>query len=146
MPAQMPLYYTHCLTWADDKKGRLSGSGLPDLEVATPPEFDGPAGFWSPEQLFVASANACVMATFLAIAANSKLSFKSYSSTATGKLEKAAAGGLQITEIVIKAKVALAQAKDQERAERVLMKAEENCLVSRSMKSRVIVEPEITAE
>jgi organic hydroperoxide reductase OsmC/OhrA len=143
MPAQMPLYYTHTLTWRDDKKGRLSAEGLPDLEVATPPEFDGPAGFWSPEQLFVASANACVMATFLAIAANSKLGFKTYSSSATGKLEKVTGGGLQITEIVIQAKVSLVQAKDKERAERVLVKAEETCLVSRSMKSRVIVEPEI---
>jgi organic hydroperoxide reductase OsmC/OhrA len=143
MAGQMPFYYTHHLTWAEDKRGRLSGESLPDLEVATPPEFDGPAGFWSPEQLFVASANACVMATFLAIAANSKLAFKAYRSSATGKLEKAAGGGPQITEIVIKAQISLAQARDKERAERVLVKAEENCLVSRSMKSRVIVEPEI---
>ena len=143
MPAQMPLYFTHQLKWTENKKGRLSGTELPELEVATPPEFDGPAGFWSPEQLFIASANACVMATFLAIAANSKLSFRSYASTATGKLEKVPTGGYQITEIVIKAQISLPQAKDQERAQRVLVKAEENCLVSRSMKSRVIVEPEI---
>ncbi|HWP56887.1 MAG TPA: OsmC family protein [Candidatus Acidoferrales bacterium] len=143
MPPEFPLYYTHQLTWTEGKKGRLSGTDLPALEVATPPEFDGAPGFWSPEQLFVASANACVMATFIAIAANSKLVFKAYTSSATGKLEKVPSGGFQITEIVIKARIAIGQAKDKERAERVLIKAEENCLVSRSMKSRVIVEPEI---
>jgi organic hydroperoxide reductase OsmC/OhrA len=143
MPSPMPHYYTHRLTWTEDKKGRFSADALPDLEVATPPEFDGPPGFWSPEQLFVASANGCVMATFLAIAANSKLAFKDYASSATGKVEKVPAGGMQITEILIKVKLSLLHARDRERAERVIMKAEENCLVSHSMKSRVIVEPEI---
>src|SRR5215510_8365608 len=143
MPGPMPHYYTHRLTWIEDKKGRLSADALPDLEVATPPEFDGPQGFWSPEQLFVASANACVMATFLAIAANSKLAFKDYAGSATGKLEKVPAGGMQITEILIKVELTLLQARDREKAERVIMKAEENCLISRSMKARVIVEPEI---
>lgn len=144
MPGPLPHYYTHRLTWTEDKKGRLAADALPDLEVATPPEFDGPPGFWSPEQLFVASANACVMATFLAIAANSKLAFKDYASSATGKLEKVPAGGMQITEILIKVRLSLLQARDRERAERVIIKAEENCLISRSMKSRVIVEPEIS--
>jgi peroxiredoxin-like protein len=136
--------YTNQLNWTEGKKGRLSAAGLPDLEVATPPEFGGPAGFWSPEQLFIAAANSCVMATFLAIAANSKLTFKSYSGSATGKVEKLE-GGLQISEITIRVALKVDQEKDRDRAHRVIMKAEENCLVSRSMKTKVKVEPEISA-
>jgi organic hydroperoxide reductase OsmC/OhrA len=54
-------------------KGTLSSPVLPSkIEVATPPGFqNGMAGIWSPEHLFVASVNACLMATFLAIASNS---------------------------------------------------------------------------
>jgi organic hydroperoxide reductase OsmC/OhrA len=40
-------------------------------------------------------------------------------------------------------RLSLQQPKDKEKARRVLVKAEENCLISRSMKSRVIVEAEI---
>jgi organic hydroperoxide reductase OsmC/OhrA len=143
MAKQPPYYYTHRLSWTGDKRGQLAADQLPEITVAPPPEFAGPPGCWSPEQLFVASANACVMATFLAIAANSQLSFDAYSSSATGKLEKVGAGGLQISEIVIRVRLSLQQAKDREKARRVLVKAEENCLISRSMKSRVIVEAEI---
>lgn len=41
---------------------------LPSLYVASPPEFGGPEGVWSPEHLFVASVAACMMTTFRAIA------------------------------------------------------------------------------
>lgn len=134
--------YTNELQWTGEKKGALLADGLPSLAVATPPEFNGHAGFWSPEQLYVASANACVMATFLAIAENSKLNFVRYSASATGKLEKSDAG-LQVTEILIRAHVDVSAEKDKERAMRVLSKAEENCLISRSMKTPVSLEPTI---
>jgi len=143
MVEKMPYYYTTGLKWTEEKQGSLSADRSPDLSVATPPEFGGPVGYWSPELLFVGAANACVLATFLAIAENSRLTFVDYSSTATGKLEKIDGGGMQITEIVIKACVSVKQEKDRERIKRVLAKAEENCLVSRSMKARVKVEPEI---
>ncbi len=143
MPEQMPFYYTTRLNWTEGKRGKLSADGLPEIEVATPPEFDGPSGHWSPEHLFVAAASACVMTTFLAIAANSKLAFKDYFCSATGKLEKMEGTGLQITEIVMKLRLTVIQEKDKERAQRVIAKAEENCLISRSMKTRVLVEPEI---
>ena len=55
------------------------------VEVATPPEFaNGMPGIWSPEHLFVAAVNSCLMTTYLAIADNSKLPFVSFSSRATG--------------------------------------------------------------
>ena len=60
--------------WTGDRRAVLAADGLPSLEVATPPEF--PAvhpGIWSPEHLYTAAAEACLMTTFLAIAANSKL-------------------------------------------------------------------------
>lgn len=145
MAEKTPLFYTTRLTWTEGKRGKLSADGLPDLEVAIPPEFGGPSGFWSPEHLFVAAVSACVMTTFIAIATNSKLAFAGYSSSATGKLEKTGTG-LQITEIVIKPRLRLAEEKDRERVQRIIAKAEENCLISHSIKSRVVVEPEIVFE
>jgi len=151
MGKEMLFFYTSHLTWEGGKRGVLSNDKVPRLTVATPPEFRGPEGLWSPEQLFVAAANACVMTTLLAIAEKSRLTIRSYSSTATGKLEKVEAeemgiheeGGLQITEIVIRPRLTVANEGDLGKAEKVLAKAEEQCLISRSLKCQVTVKPEI---
>jgi len=46
------------------------------LDVATPPQFPkGIERVWSPEHLFTAAVNSCLMTTFLSIAENSKLEF-----------------------------------------------------------------------
>src|SRR5207245_9476311 len=39
--------------WGDLKRGVLTAAGKPDLEVASPPEFRGHPGVWTPEHLFV---------------------------------------------------------------------------------------------
>ena len=142
---QFPLFYENTIVWTGEKKGEVSGPKLPSLKVATPPDFGGHEGYWSPEQCFVAAVNACVMSTFLAIAQLSKLSFERYEAEATGKLEKPEGQAMQFTEITIRPKLVVTDAKDLERAGRLLEKAEKQCLVSNSIKAVVHLEPEITA-
>jgi peroxiredoxin-like protein len=132
--------------WDSQRKGSMSSAGLPGLVVATPPEFPGGhAGIWSPEHLFVAAAEACLMTTFLAIAENSKLEFLSYSSEAEGIVEKTEQG-LMITEITIRPRIVINDQADEDRARRIIEKAEKNCLVSRSMKTRISLEPDIAVK
>jgi peroxiredoxin-like protein len=131
------------LKWTEQKKGLLSSSGLPDIEVATPPQFSGGhEGIWSPEHLFVSSVAVCIMTTFLAIAELSKLEFVSYESRATGKLEKVD-NKYMFTEVTIEPIIKIKYEKDLERAERIIHKAEANCLISNSIKSKVILNPKI---
>ncbi|MEJ5304977.1 MAG: OsmC family protein [Ignavibacteria bacterium] len=131
------------LKWTEQKKGLLSASGLPDIEVATPPQFSGGhEGIWSPEHLFVSSVAVCIMTTFLAIAELSKLEFVSYESRATGKLEKVD-NKYMITEVTVEPIIKIKYEKDLERAERIIHKAEANCLISNSIKSKVILNPKI---
>jgi organic hydroperoxide reductase OsmC/OhrA len=141
MSIQFPLYYENGIRWLGEKKGQLSVSGLPTLEVATPLEFDGLEGFWSPEHYFVAAVNSCVMTTFLAIAHLSKLEYESYEAQATGKLDKPEGQGLQFTEITIRPKLVISHNRDLERAGRILQKAEKQCLISNSIKAVVRLEP-----
>jgi peroxiredoxin-like protein len=113
------------------------------LEVATPPEFPkGIPGIWSPEHLFTASVSSCLMTTFLAIAENSKLEFDSFECNSKGKLEQVD-GKFQMTEVTLYPIVSINDVSQRERAIRVLQKAEDNCLISNSIKSRVIMQPEI---
>ena len=137
-------FYTVNLSWQADRKGMLSSSELnSSLEVATPPPFPkGVEGIWSPEHLLTAAVSSCLMTTFLAVAENSKLEFESFACKASGKLEQVE-GKYLMTEIQLEPQVVLLHEEDKGKAERVLQKSEAACLISNSIKSTVIVTPEI---
>ena len=129
--------------WTGGREGRLESTGFPALQVASPPEFSGPEGRWTPEHFFVASAEVCVMLTFIAIADFSKLTVKGYRSSASGVLEKIEGKGFRFTSIEIVAHIEVERDADVERAQRLLEKAEKSCLVSNSMETPVRVKGEI---
>ncbi len=131
------------IKWDSNFNGILTEQNFPNIKITTPPEFSsGEQNTWTPEHLFVASVNVCLMTTFLAIAKNSKLNFNSYSSEANGKLEKID-NKFMFTEIELYPEITVDLEKDIERTERILNKAKEHCLVSNSIKSNVIVMPKI---
>lgn len=134
--------YRTSVRWTEQKKGVIAAAGKPELNVATPPEFKGHEGIWSPEDLFVASANICTMTTFLAFAERAGLSFTAYESEAEGTLELVD-GKFQMTKITIRPKLALKPGEDAVKAKEILQKAEAQCLISNSMKSQVVLEPTI---
>lgn len=137
------FYYNTTVKWKEGRVGELSETGFPAVQVATPPDFPkGVPNVWSPEHLFVASANICLMTTFLAIAENSKLDFKSFECVGTGKLERVD-GILMISEIVLKPVVVIGSEKGKEKTLRIIEKSEKLCLITNSMKTKVIVESEI---
>jgi len=113
------------------------------LHVDAPPEFKGHEGSWTPEHLFVGAVNSCFMTTFLAIAENSKLDFAKFKSAANGKLEKLEGAGFMMTEITLRPKLSVFNARDAERATRILEKAEKHCLISNSIKTKILLEPQI---
>jgi peroxiredoxin-like protein len=135
------LYHT-AVKWTEQRKGVISCAGKPDIQVATPPEFKGHDGIWSPEDLFVASANICLMTTFLSVAERAGLVFTSYESAAEGKLELVE-GKFQFTAITLKPTITLPANADVAKAKELIEKAEANCLISNSMKARVSLEPTI---
>ena len=51
----------------------LRSTDLEDIVSTAPPEFDGPAGNWSPETLFVGAVADCYVLSFRAVANASKL-------------------------------------------------------------------------
>ncbi|MDP2846296.1 MAG: OsmC family protein, partial [Candidatus Methanoperedens sp.] len=111
-----------------------------EIEVATPPEFGGHENIISPEDLFVSSANVCYMTTLLGTIKNMGVELVSYESEAEGILETV--GKMKIfTKIIIKPRI---KAKEtEEKIRMILDHAEKRCLVANSMKTQVIIEPEI---
>src|ERR1041385_1575603 len=139
--------YEVSLNWLSERKGIMTSPELKNsIEVATPPEFPkGMAGIWSPEHLFVAAISSCLMTTFLAIAENSKLSFRNFSCAASGKLEMRD-GKYSISEVTLFPVVTLFGDSEKEKAEKILQKAEMNCLISNSVKSEIIFHPEVVVD
>lgn len=142
-------YYNVVINWENSRKGIMCSPELNKqngvcIEVATPPEFPkGMEGIWSPEHLFVAAVSGCLMTTFLAIAENSTLEFESFSCHAIGKLEMVE-GKLMMSEILLKPTVVIHNEVYRDKAMRIVKKAENACLISRSIKSKI--EMEITIE
>ena len=135
--------YRTAVKWTEQKKGTITCEGKPDIQVATPPEFKGHEGVWSPEDLYVASANICLMTTFLAVAERAGLTFTSYHCEAEGRLELVE-GKFQVTVITLRPQIALQSGSDAAKAKELIEKAEANCLISNSMKTRITLEPTIT--
>lgn len=138
-------YYNVDVNWENSRKGIMCSPELRNkngicIEVATPPEFPkGIEGIWTPEHLFVAAVSGCLMTTFLAIAENSTLDFVKFSCEAKGKLEMVD-GKLLMTEILLKPTVIIHEEVHKNKAIRIIKKAEDSCLISRSIKSKVITE------
>ena len=135
--------YRTTVSWTEEKKGFLCSSGKPTIEVSTPPEFRGHEGIWTPEDLFVASVNACIMTTFLHYTEKEGIEFLSYKSEGEGILERVD-NTFMISEIKIKPRILVKQENDIQRVKNIIELCEKNCLISNSIKSMVEVIPEIS--
>jgi organic hydroperoxide reductase OsmC/OhrA len=91
------------------------------------------------------TVNACIMLTFVAIAANSRLSITGYDSTATATLGKTEDRGMVITAVTVRPRITVPAGTETGKIERVVRMAERNCFISNSLTAKVVVEPEIVA-
>lgn len=138
-------YFETDLVWKEGKIGELSSPVLDDrITCATPPEFpNGVPNIWSPEHLYAAAINSCFMATFLAIAENSRVEFDAFECKTQIKLE-VVEGKFLITQAEVRPSITLRHPeKDSDRVMRVLDKSKAHCLVTNSMKTEVEVLPAI---
>jgi len=137
--------YRTKVSWIEEKKGILCSSGKPTIQVATPPEFKGHEGMWTPEELFVASVNICIKTTFLHYAQKSNFEFLNYESEAEGVLERIG-NQFMFSEIKVKPKIKVESSSQVEKAKELIQLSEKNCLISNSIKSRVEIVPEISTQ
>ena len=131
--------------WSREKRGVLSIAGKPDLEVASPPEFRGHPGIWSPEDLLVAAVNACTMTTFLSAVMRRDIALVSYESDATGTLEMAD-GKLRFTRVVLEPRIVVARPVDRAAALAAFREAEAGCLIAQSIVGKVEADPDVAVQ
>lgn len=139
--------YQTKIVWQREQECRVSAQGNPDLGVATPKEFGGPGGIWSPEELLVASVGSCLLSTFLYFARRFDVLFESYSSTSTGKMEKTRQG-LRFTSIDVLIAITVTDDKAAEKAYSLRLedKLEKYCPVSAALNCPVSIVLEIRTD
>jgi len=139
----LPHYYRAAATAKPDGDVSVTGDGLDPISSAPPAEFGGPGDHWSPETLLVAAIADCFILTFRAIARASKLSWNSLSCEVTGTLERSE-GKTKFTAYVVRATLEVPQDASEDRANRILEKSEEGCLITNSLSGTRHLEAVVT--
>lgn len=142
---EFPHLYAVTANGKTDSTVRISSSGLPSIDTAPPVEFGGPGDQWSPETLLVAAVADCFILSFRSITRAARFSWLNLECAVTGSLEKAE-GQLRFTRFVVHARLKLDSAADQEKAEKLLHKAEQACLITNSLLGESELEVEITTQ
>lgn len=130
--------YNTTATWKSGKEGDLRAEGKPEVRVATPPEFGGPPNIWTPEELLTGATASCVMTSFLFFAEKARVKLNSYTSRATGIMEKTPQG-LVITGIRLEVTIGLVDPGQEAAIRKAMERAEQTCPVSRALKCPVEV-------
>jgi organic hydroperoxide reductase OsmC/OhrA len=129
------------LRWSSALRTTVCSPGKPDLDISSPPEFKGEKGLWTPEDLFVASVNACVLITFLSYARHKRLEIAGYEAEAEGVMEYTD-GKYRFTEVSLHPHVAVKSPEQLDAAREAMTNAHNNCLITNSVRAEVKVFPD----
>lgn len=136
--APFPHHYSVRL---DDNS--LQAGERPRITGGAPPQFGGSDKMWSPEELLVSAVVLCLKTTFDAYAKREALGAYQFHADATGMLEKSRAGPLlssvrQHVDLIV-------DQGAEEKAKELLLRAERDCIIARSIKATVSLTFAVTA-
>jgi organic hydroperoxide reductase OsmC/OhrA len=114
------------------------------IAAGPPPQFGGNDRVWSPEELLVAAALECLWTTFEAFARRERLETRSWSASGLAVLDRGPRVPV-FTSITLSVEMTV-DAGDEERARRLLEKAEQGCIISNALNVPVALEASITTE
>jgi organic hydroperoxide reductase OsmC/OhrA len=121
------------------------------MDFSAPPASHGEAGVLTPEDAFVGAVNTCVMLMFIWAAERFRLDLVSYECRAEGtKLIEFDRTEI-FTTVVLRPRIAVRAGNElpeavEKRVRRSLESAQKYSLVANSVKSKVIIEPDIFIE
>ena len=125
----------------------LASASAPDVDpiaVAVPPEFRGPGGRWSSEQLLVASIGSCYAVTLAAVAERRGIPIHSLTVTGTGHVGHRDDGRMGFIAIELTPRIQT-DAPFVGKLERAAHTVASACLVSQALSTPVEVTPIVKA-
>jgi uncharacterized OsmC-like protein len=143
--------YDTTVTWKGEHWGHIVMGNGPEMDFSAPPDAQGHAGVFTPEDAFVASVNTCIMMMFVWAAKRFKLNLLSYECRAEGTKRIELNRTEIFTDIHLWPLIRIsADGEDpavvESRIQRAIRAARKYSLVANSVKSEVIIEPTIEIE
>lgn len=140
--AEFPHHYAVKVSAQQQGSVAVEAANLPPINSAPPAEFGGPGDQWSPETLLMAAIADCLILTFRAIARASKLEWHELICDAEGTLDRVD-GVTRFTHVVLQATLRVPAGVDATKAQRLLDKAKQACLVTNSLTTECRLEARV---
>ena len=145
--SQTAVYHT-TVSWKGEHWGHIVLGNGPEMDFSAPPDAQGHPGVLTPEDAFVAAANTCIMMMFIWAAERYKLHLLSYACRAEGTKRIELDRTEIFTQLYFRPTIRVSAAQEapervRGRIERALQSARRYSLVANSVKSQIVIEPEI---
>jgi organic hydroperoxide reductase OsmC/OhrA len=143
--------YHTTVTWKGAHWGHVAMGNGPEYDFSAPPDAHGHADVFTPEDAFVAAANTCVMMMFIWATERFKLKLLGYECRTEGTKVIELDRTEIFSRLCFRARIRVAACGEapavvEARVRRALQAAQKYSLVANSVKSEIIIEPEITIE
>ena len=143
--------YHTTVAWKGEHWGHLVMGNGPEYDFSAPPDAHGHANVFTPEDAFVAAANTCVMMMFIWAAERFKIKLLSYECRTEGTKRVELDRTEIFTRLSFRPSIRVAACGDapatvESRVRRALQSAQKYSLVANSVKSEIVIEPEISIE
>jgi organic hydroperoxide reductase OsmC/OhrA len=121
-----------------------SPPALARLKLSSDPAFRGAVELQNPEQLLLVAASSCQLLSFLAIMARARLNVVAYTDEASAVMPEDSEP-MRITLIMLRPRIVIEGAVDEERVRRYVGLAHEECFIANSLSAEIVIEPRIEA-
>jgi organic hydroperoxide reductase OsmC/OhrA len=112
------------------------------LALSSDPAFRGDATRLNPEQLLVMAAASCQLLSFLAVAARARIDVVDYQDIAEGEMPEDVPP-MRITRITLRPQIVVRGDVSEDRVGHLVEVAHRECFIANSLKTEVVVEPEV---
>jgi organic hydroperoxide reductase OsmC/OhrA len=143
--------YHTTVKWTGEHWGHLAMGNGPEMPFSAPPDAQGHPDVFTPEDAFVAAANTCVMLMFIWACERFKLKLLSYECRTEGEKRIELDRTEIFTQLRFAPQIRVAAGDEapqtvEARVRRALAAAQKYSLVASSVKSEILIDPEIVVE
>lgn len=141
--------YPFTLTWSGNtaqegysRDAEAGAAGKVSIPVSSAAEYAGTVTRWNPEDLLGLALANCHMLTFLALCAKARVEVTRYEDHAESILDTVEKV-TWVAEIHLKPTIRVARGTSKAKVEELFQKAHKYCFVANSIKSKVVMAPQV---
>ncbi len=135
--------YTNKVVWTGGREGHTYCENGTEMNFSAPPSLYGYPHRMTPEDAYMMAVNTCVHMMVIWAAERFQLDMLSFECTAEGEVEEHLDKTSQFKRVVLKPRLTVRGAREAA-VRRALEMARKYSTIAESLKSEIVIEPEIT--